>query len=92
MIELGKKSQIVGADQWPTVRVFVLGKPRKMPSIPEGRTLVCGIDYGEGQRIFVCDSLDEMQTLYYDYAAGHAVNISWYHAPAIDKTDRPTEK
>lgn len=54
------------------------GRPATMPVVPEGSSLICGYDQGLGERMFVCESLEDMQTLYDAYAAGGALSINWY--------------
>jgi hypothetical protein len=77
--ELGKKDEIFGADL--LVPLGLYRRPDKMPVVPEGHSVVCGYDLGLGERMIVCDSLEEMQKLYDMYAQGFALNIVWYSAP-----------
>jgi len=82
MIELGKKSQITGIKQWPTFHMY--RRPKHIPKVPEGHTIVCGLDQGDGERIFICETLEHMQMLYDEYVMGHAIHITWYHTDAFD--------
>lgn len=86
MIELGRKSQIVGAEHWPTFRVY--RNPTKMPKVPKGHVIACGIEQGgsEGERIFICETPEDMQTFYYEHVTGHTTRIKWYHTGALSKT------
>jgi hypothetical protein len=83
MTELGKKNEIFGADLLIalTFERTPDGRPVSMPSIPNDHKVVCGYDQGLGERMIVCESLEEMQTLYDAYARGGALRIHWYHAP-----------
>jgi hypothetical protein len=75
MIPLGMKQHIIGAEQWSSLRIH--GRPQKMPKIPRGHTVVCGLKRCSTERMIVCESLEQMQTLY-DKHAGEAT-IVWYH-------------
>jgi hypothetical protein len=82
MIELiGAKHQIVKMKS--LVPLSIRGFPSKLPKIPNGHDIVCELDHGDGERIFTCKSLKDMQELYREYALGHAVSISWYHTDAF---------
>lgn len=85
MIKLGDKSQIAGAKDWPTFRI--LRRPNKMPKVPKGHTIVCGIeeDGGEEEQMFPCEELHTLQLLYDQHARGHTGRITWYHTDALDK-------
>lgn len=76
MQELGKKSDIFGVEKLVSLRVN--GNPTKMPVLEKDEKLICGYDQGLGERIFVCDNLEDMQTLYDSYAKGGALRIHWY--------------
>jgi hypothetical protein len=87
VIDLGKRDKIFGADllrdldQAEKLRCFAghgWGRPIAFPKLREGDSLICGYDQGLGERLFVCDSLDDMQTLYNAYAGGGAFRVSWY--------------
>ena len=83
MIELGKKNEISGAELLqPLTLGFsdkdLSGRPTRMPSVPSGHSVVCGYDQGLGERIIVCESLEDMQQLYDAYAQGGALRICWY--------------
>jgi hypothetical protein len=84
MIELGLKSKIAGVKQWPTFRMY--RRPKHMPKIPEGHTIVCGFDQGDGERMFICETLEHVRTLYDEHAMGHAIHIAWYHTGAFNDT------
>lgn len=76
MVELGKKSEIFGADLLKSL--WLSGRPTSMPSISGNEKVICGYDQGLGERIIVCENLQDMQELYDAYARGGALNISWY--------------
>lgn len=84
MIELGMKQQVVGVSDWLTLRIR--GNPKKMPDIPKGYELVCGLDQGAGEKMIICETLAQMEALYHEYITGHAVHISWYQKPAAAET------
>lgn len=76
MIELGKKTEIFGADLLK--RLSLYGRPTTMPRVPTGHNVICGYDQGLGERMIVCESLEDMQQLYDAYARGGALQINWY--------------
>jgi hypothetical protein len=76
VIELGKKSEIFGADKLVPLQMY--GKPERMPKLITGHKLICGYDQGLGERLFVCESLVEAQQLYDSYYNGGAIRINWY--------------
>ena len=76
MFELGKKSEIFGAELIKSLSVS--GRPSRMPSLPQGHDVICGYDQGLGERMIVCESLEDMQQLYDSYARGGALRICWY--------------
>lgn len=86
MVELGKKSQIIGAEHWPTFSV--LKNPTKMPRLPKGHMVICGIerDGEEGERMFICETVEHMQAFYHEHVAGHATRIKWYQTGALSDT------
>jgi hypothetical protein len=49
-----------------------------MPSLQSEDKVICGYDQGLGERLFVIDSLEDMQKLQDNYARGGAINIYWY--------------
>jgi hypothetical protein len=76
MILLGNKRQMVDMAHLSTIQIS--GCPVAMPKVPKGYEVVCGLDDGAGERLFVCESLGDVQTLYSEYAEGRAVSIAWY--------------
>lgn len=53
-----------------------------MPKPPSNEDpIICGYDQGLGERMIVCETLDDMQQLYDAYARGGAVRIQWYVGP-----------
>ncbi len=79
MLELGKKDEIFGAELLKPLPLY--GQPTSMPRLQQGEKVICGYDQGLGERMIVCDNLEEMQTLYGHYAQGGALRIHWYTAP-----------
>jgi hypothetical protein len=77
MFELGKRSEIFGAELLKPLSIGY-GRPSQMPSLPQGHDVICGYDQGLGERMFVCESLEDMQQLYDSYARGYALYIYWY--------------
>ena len=67
MISLGMKHHIVRTMDW--VSLDIRDRPTKMPEIPTGDEVVCGLDQCEGEEIFICETLEDMQNLYDEYAA-----------------------
>jgi hypothetical protein len=85
MIELGKKNEIFGVE---LLRKFnpdhdMKGRPTCLPRLDTAKkeAVICGYDQGLGERMIVCENLDEMQHLYDAYARGSAIRISWYIGP-----------
>ena len=78
MINLGKKDQVFGADQ--LIPLKIEGRPTQLPTTPEESKVLCEFNQGLGERIIVCNTLEEMQELYDAYATGGALRIKWYHA------------
>ena len=79
MYELGKKDDVLD------VKVTDLGqlpniwqRPTSFPFAGPDKVVVCGYDQGLGERLIVCESLQDMQVLYDKYAAGYALTIHWY--------------
>jgi hypothetical protein len=83
---LGSKTLIEGVGKWDRFSVHLF--PYKMPKMPAGHTIVCGIDHGEGEQMFICETPEHMQLFYHEYDTGAAVGISWYHTDLIK---RPTK-
>ena len=78
MIELGEKSHIIGVELLRPIKNIV-GRPQAMPLIENsGDKVICGYDQGLGERIIVCESLEDMWELYDSYAQGCALQIHWY--------------
>jgi hypothetical protein len=80
--KLFKKSQIVNAKHWPSIHIFM--RPAKMPTVPAGHQIVCGVDHGEGEMLSICENLADMQALYDEHVTGHTVGISWYHTADLN--------
>ena len=52
-------------------------RPEKMPHLSPGQSILCRFDQAAYVSLIVCETLDDMQSLYERYAAGQAVNITW---------------
>jgi hypothetical protein len=76
MYELGKKDEIFGAELLRPLRVY--GRPDSMPILVGDDMVICGFDQGLGERMIVCETLEDMQSLWDQYAQGYALNIYWY--------------
>jgi len=53
-------------------------RPTRFFTPPKGHKVICGFDQGLGEKLYVCDTLEDMQRLYDAYAMGGATSISWY--------------
>lgn len=82
MIELGKKSELFGVELLQPLEIF--GRPTSMPYLSGDDKVICGYDQGLGERMFVCESLEDMQILFDGYARGGAISIHWYKGPDPD--------
>jgi hypothetical protein len=86
MIELGKKNECFGVDDPGLFQPLTTGerlrmgvsRPVALPNLPEGWDLICGYDQGLGERLLVCESLEDAQRLYDAYARGGALGLTWY--------------
>lgn len=61
-------------------RLRIKGRPVDIPHVPNGHHVICCIRHREKKKkevTAICDSLEQMQTLY-DLYADKAV-ISWHH-------------
>lgn len=76
MHELGKKNNVLGVDQ--LIRLDISGRPKQVPILTGHYQVICGYDQGLGERLFVCESLEDMQELYDACARGGALQINWY--------------
>lgn len=74
MIELGKRDEIFGVLE----PIKISGCPSKLPLLKEDEQLICGYDQGLGERLFVCETIEDALYLYNAYANGEALQISWY--------------
>jgi hypothetical protein len=85
--ELGRKSQVIGDEvkHWPTFHLYK--RPKKMPNVPKGHTIVCGVeqDGAEGERLFICETLEDVCTLYDVHVMGQTTHITWYHTDALKR-------
>lgn len=63
------------------------GRPEQLPRLPAGHRLFCGYDQGQGERLFLVETLEDMQQLDDAYAQGGALTIRWYSAPVVFTDD-----
>jgi hypothetical protein len=84
IVELGRKSQIE-KEKVEQLQKFSIDHPAKMPKIPKGHTIVCGLeqDGAEGERIFLCETRKDVQDFWRKNADLHGVQVSWYHTAAF---------
>jgi hypothetical protein len=78
--ELGKKDEIFGAELLRSIQ-GIHGRPTQMPFLRGDDKVICGYNQGLGERMIVCESLEDMQELFDKYAQGYALQISWYIGP-----------
>ncbi len=79
MYELGKKDEVIGLKVTDLVPLSdIWQRPTSMPRVGENEVVLCGYNQGLGERMIVCESLQDMQELYDAYAGGGALNILWY--------------
>jgi hypothetical protein len=78
MIELGKRSECIGEDS--LVLLEIVGRPCELPRHPAGHKVICSYDDGSDERLFVCESLKDMQQMYDGFARSGARGIKWYWA------------
>ncbi|MCX6744460.1 MAG: hypothetical protein NTX82_02970 [Candidatus Parcubacteria bacterium] len=58
MQELGKKEDLFGKENLRSITIF--GRPNRMPPLSPSEKVICGYNQGLGERMIVCDNLDEM--------------------------------
>jgi len=56
-----------------------------MPRFPKNHTIICGLEREgvEGERMFICETPEHMQTFYHEHIADHTAHIKWYHTDAL---------
>jgi len=79
--ELGKKEDVFGIVRLSLVQCNPDRAPDKTPEIPEGHSVICGYNQGLGERLIVCETLEDMKQIWGMYAKGFAVAIAWYSGP-----------
>ncbi len=79
MKELGKKKELFGVELLESLKLH--GRPTAMPILGKDERVICGYDQGLGERMIVCENLEEMQKLDDSYARGGARRICWYKGP-----------
>lgn len=84
MYELSKKDEMVGADSLRPLQLHIdlrvdqNSRPVAMPVLRGQEKVMAGYDQGLGERMIVCESLEDMQELYDAYAKGYALHLNWY--------------
>ena len=79
MIELGKKQDVEGKSVTDLQKLSeIYRKPTSMPRVKDDESVICLFDRGIDQKLYVCESLADMQQLYDSYAQGWALHITWY--------------
>lgn len=87
MYELGKRQECFGMDLLEPLKINAYSGGNDpsnlfaMPTVPEGHSVICGFDQGLGERMFVCETLEDMKELYSKYSMGYALRIHWYSGP-----------
>jgi hypothetical protein len=78
---VGVKHNIIGAEHWPCISIPK--NPSRMPEIPKGHKVVCGLECDDGELVFICETLDVVERLQAE-ATAHRTNISWYHTDVFN--------
>lgn len=78
MHELGKKGDLSGVELLEPIQS---GKLQTWPQLKKGFDLVCGYDQGLGERMIVCENMDDVKILNDGYSKGNALSIKWYQGP-----------
>ena len=89
MRELGKRAEVFGAENLRSLKYSTddVGRPTFIQPLIGDEEIICGYDQGLGERMFVCDTLKDMQELFDAYAIGGAINIRWYAVKTEDFED-----
>jgi hypothetical protein len=88
MYEVGMKNDVLGMqikNLSPLSNIW--SRPTNLPYISSGKVIICGFDQGLGEKMLVCESLEDMQYAYDQYARGLALSIYWYQGevrPAVE--------
>jgi hypothetical protein len=87
--DLGNKEEMFVADQFAELDLGRL-RPDAMPELPDGHSLICGYEQqGLGERMIVCDTLEDAQTLFDAWARGGALRIKWYVGAEAEPAHAP---
>jgi hypothetical protein len=77
MYKLGKKSQIIGANQY--IEIFYNTSLNRFPELPPGDYLIGGLSNGLDEMLYWCENLKDMIDLYERYLSGRAPRPpKWY--------------
>ena len=60
------------------------GRPVSAPHLVEDQTLIAGFDQYIRIRHFVCDGVEDMQSLYDAYASGSAKSVGWFGVMGLE--------
>jgi hypothetical protein len=78
MIEISRNEGIFRSDFLKQLNIYGYGRPTRMPFVPDGQRVICGYNEGEGERVYICETLEDMQELY-DYCVKNKISqINWY--------------
>ncbi len=81
MLELGLKSGIVSKEIFEKINVPDGPRLSQPPRLKDGFCLVCGIDEGQGERLYVCRSSSDIHEMNKRYGMGAARGMNWYQSP-----------
>ncbi|MFZ5365502.1 MAG: hypothetical protein ACOZBH_04915 [Patescibacteria group bacterium] len=66
-----------------TPLTFPENKPLYFPHLSNGDSVVCGVDFGLGETLFICENFSEMNLLYTDFRMKFSQKIQWYLGQTI---------
>jgi len=93
MYEIGKKKDVLDKQiKNLTPLSNIWQRPNSMPYVASGKVVICGFDQGLGELMLVCESLEDMQYAYDQYAKGMALSIYWYQGevkPPVEVIEIP---
>ena len=59
----------------------IQGYLKKFPDIPEGHKVVCWHKDVTEERLYVCETLEDMKNIYDKFISGEGISIGWHHIP-----------
>lgn len=90
MTKLGPKSDVEGNEFLEPIN-FESNEPLYYPNLSPGYQVICGMNFGKDEVLFVCHNFRDMGLFYSDYKKRRAKDISWYIGPYPEKI-KPTQK